>query len=120
MSSVAGHDEATYGPILDRLGAETTLTLVVLMGVGERARIASRLLARGWERETPAAIVLGASTPGAFAWSGTLAGLRHASLPADRSQPPRHARHRRRRRPPAHLLARRRAALEPRAPAESA
>ncbi|HSD21480.1 MAG TPA: uroporphyrinogen-III C-methyltransferase [Anaeromyxobacter sp.] len=85
---VAGHDEATYGPILDRLGAETTLTLVVLMGVGERARIASRLLARGWERETPAAIVLGASTPGAFAWSGTLAGLRHTALPADRSSLP--------------------------------
>jgi len=85
---VAGHDEATYGPILDRLGAETTLTLVVLMGVGERARIASRLLARGWERETPAAIVLGASTPGAFTWSGTLANLRHAALPADRSSLP--------------------------------
>jgi uroporphyrin-III C-methyltransferase/precorrin-2 dehydrogenase/sirohydrochlorin ferrochelatase len=85
---IAGHDEATYGPILDRLGAETTLTLVVLMGVGERGRIASRLLARGWERETPAAIVLGASTPGAFAWSGTLADLRHAALPADRSSRP--------------------------------
>jgi uroporphyrin-III C-methyltransferase/precorrin-2 dehydrogenase/sirohydrochlorin ferrochelatase len=85
---VAGHDEATYGPILDRLGAGTTLTLVVLMGVGERARIAARLLARGWERETPAAIVLGASTPGAFAWSGTLAELRHAALPAESASLP--------------------------------
>ncbi|ABS27784.1 uroporphyrinogen-III C-methyltransferase [Anaeromyxobacter sp. Fw109-5] len=88
FSVIAGHDEASYGPVLDRLGAGTTLTLVVLMGVGERARIAARLLARGWDRETPAAIVLGASTPAAFAWSGTLAELRDAALPPERASLP--------------------------------
>ena len=85
---VSGHDEATYGPILDGLGAGHALTLVVLMGVGERARIAARLRARGWERETPAAILLGASTRGAFAWRGTLAELGDAALPAERADLP--------------------------------
>ncbi|WP_242344272.1 uroporphyrinogen-III C-methyltransferase [Anaeromyxobacter terrae] len=85
---VAGHDERTYGPILDRLGSETPLTLVVLMGIGERERIATRLIARGWDRETPAAIVLGASSPDAFAWTGTLSGLRRAALPSDRADLP--------------------------------
>jgi uroporphyrin-III C-methyltransferase/precorrin-2 dehydrogenase/sirohydrochlorin ferrochelatase len=85
---VSGHDERSYGPVLDRLGADTALTLVVLMGVSERARLASRLLARGWDGETPAAIVLGASSAGAFAWTGTLAGLRDAPLPPDRAHLP--------------------------------
>jgi len=85
---ISGHDERIYGPILDRLGSDTTLTLVVLMGVGERARLAARLLGRGWDGDTPAAIVLGASTDGAHAWRGTLSELRHAPLPPDRAHLP--------------------------------
>jgi uroporphyrin-III C-methyltransferase/precorrin-2 dehydrogenase/sirohydrochlorin ferrochelatase len=77
---VSGHREETYGPILDGL-APASLTLVVLMGVGARAGIAARLLARGWAAETPAAVVLGASSAAAFTWTGTLRELGSAALP---------------------------------------
>jgi uroporphyrin-III C-methyltransferase/precorrin-2 dehydrogenase/sirohydrochlorin ferrochelatase len=77
---VSGHAEATYGPLVDGL-APGSLTLVVLMGVGERARIAARLLARGWARDTPAALLLGASHAGAHAWRGRLDGLGSAVPP---------------------------------------
>ncbi|HET8539513.1 MAG TPA: uroporphyrinogen-III C-methyltransferase [Anaeromyxobacter sp.] len=83
---VSGHREATYGPILDGL-APGTATLVVLMGVSERARIAARLQARGWDPATPAAVVLGASSAAASTWRGTLAELAAAPLPADRDLP---------------------------------
>ena len=58
---VTGHHEATYGPLLDGL-PPGALTLVVLMGLGQRARIAERLLARGWSADTPAAVIVGAAT----------------------------------------------------------
>ena len=77
---VSGHPPEAYGPMLDALGP-SALTLVVLMGVGERAGIASRLRARGWAPSTPAAIVLGASHEGAHVWTGTLASLGDAALP---------------------------------------
>ncbi len=84
---VSGHAEAAYGPILDGL-APAALTLVVLMGIAERAPIAARLLARSWSGETPAAIVLGASSDACFAWTGTLAALGAAALPEDRKHLP--------------------------------
>jgi uroporphyrin-III C-methyltransferase/precorrin-2 dehydrogenase/sirohydrochlorin ferrochelatase len=77
---VSGHREATYGPILDGL-APGSITLVLLMGVGARRDIARRLRARGWAEETPAAILLGASSQAAFTWTGTLAELGSAALP---------------------------------------
>ena len=58
---VTGHHEATYAPLLDGL-PPGALTLVVLMGLGQRARIAERLLARGWSADTPAAVIVGAAT----------------------------------------------------------
>lgn len=84
---VSGHSEAAYGPILDGL-APGALTVVVLMGLAERASIAARLLGRGWSAATPAAIVLGASDEAAFTWRGTLAGLGAAALPEDRAHLP--------------------------------
>jgi uroporphyrin-III C-methyltransferase/precorrin-2 dehydrogenase/sirohydrochlorin ferrochelatase len=83
---VSGHAEVAYGPILDGL-APASLTLVVLMGIGARAAIAARLLARGWSPETPAAAVLGASTEGAFTWRGTLRDLGVAPLPPETDLP---------------------------------
>src|SRR5947209_15094966 len=53
---VTGHHEATYAPILDQL-APDSVTIVVLMGLGQRTRIAARLMARGWSAGTPAALV---------------------------------------------------------------
>jgi uroporphyrin-III C-methyltransferase/precorrin-2 dehydrogenase/sirohydrochlorin ferrochelatase len=83
---VSGHDPAAYGPALDGL-APGSLTLVLLMGLASRAAIAARLVARGWSPETPAAILLGASTADAVAWTGALRDLGAASLPGDRSLP---------------------------------
>jgi uroporphyrin-III C-methyltransferase/precorrin-2 dehydrogenase/sirohydrochlorin ferrochelatase len=62
---ISGHAESAYAPILDGV-APGALTLVVLMGLKQRAQIAARLLARGWSAQTPAALVFGASQPGAF------------------------------------------------------
>ncbi len=84
---VSGHREETYGPVLDGF-APGALTVVVLMGVAERARIAARLAARGWPSDTPAALVMGASSDAAFTWRGTLAALGEAPLSPDRADLP--------------------------------
>jgi uroporphyrin-III C-methyltransferase/precorrin-2 dehydrogenase/sirohydrochlorin ferrochelatase len=84
---VAGHAEASYGPILDSV-PPAGMTLVVLMGLAERSHIAARLAARGWPPATPAAIVLGAASAESFTWIGTLAELGSAALPSDRSELP--------------------------------
>jgi uroporphyrin-III C-methyltransferase/precorrin-2 dehydrogenase/sirohydrochlorin ferrochelatase len=71
---VSGHAEEAYGPVLRSL-APGSATLVVLMGVATRAATAALLLAHGWPKDTPAAIVFSASRPEAFTWRGTLAGI---------------------------------------------
>jgi uroporphyrin-III C-methyltransferase/precorrin-2 dehydrogenase/sirohydrochlorin ferrochelatase len=87
VAVISGHAEAAYGPILDGL-RPGSVTLVVLMGLGARREIAARLRALGWPPGTPAAVVLGASSAGAFAWRGTLAALGDAALPPDRAHLP--------------------------------
>jgi uroporphyrin-III C-methyltransferase/precorrin-2 dehydrogenase/sirohydrochlorin ferrochelatase len=77
---ITGHHEKTYGPLIDGL-PPGSLTLVVLMGLGQRARLAERLCARGWRADTPAAIVVGAATPEAWRWTGALADLGTAEVP---------------------------------------
>lgn len=77
---VTGHHEATYGPLLDGF-PPGALTLVVLMGLGQRGRIAARLLARGWAPETPAAVIVGAATAQSWSWKGTLAALPSVEIP---------------------------------------
>lgn len=71
---VSGHSETAYQPLVDALAPQST-TLVVLMGLGSRARIATRLLERGWSARTPAAVLLSVSTPAAATWIGTLGEL---------------------------------------------
>lgn len=71
---VSGHHPAVYQPVLAALPS-TGVTLVVLMGLGQREAIARALLALGWRPETPAAVVLGAATPAAWRWTGSLADL---------------------------------------------
>jgi uroporphyrin-III C-methyltransferase/precorrin-2 dehydrogenase/sirohydrochlorin ferrochelatase len=78
---VAGHSAAAYEPILGGLRPGSA-TVVVLMGVATRAELAAFLIERGWARTTPAAVLLAASTPDANAWTGTLATLGDAELPA--------------------------------------
>jgi uroporphyrin-III C-methyltransferase/precorrin-2 dehydrogenase/sirohydrochlorin ferrochelatase len=77
---VSGHAAATYGPILDGI-APGSLTLVLLMGVAARGAIAERLVRRGWDPETPAAVILGASSREASRWTGPLRALAEAPLP---------------------------------------
>jgi len=57
------------------------VSLVVLMGLAERATVAARLVARGWKPETPAAIVCAASTSDEWTWTGSLAQLGLAQPP---------------------------------------
>jgi uroporphyrin-III C-methyltransferase/precorrin-2 dehydrogenase/sirohydrochlorin ferrochelatase len=83
---VSGHAEAAYGPVVDGLPPGSA-TLVVLMGLAQRAAIAARLLARGWAPGTPAAVLLGASTPDAATWRGALHELGDALLPGDGDLP---------------------------------
>jgi uroporphyrin-III C-methyltransferase/precorrin-2 dehydrogenase/sirohydrochlorin ferrochelatase len=84
---VSGHSEPAWAPALDSL-EPGSLTLVVLMGLASRRGIASRLLARGWPPETPAAILMSASNPDAAAWTGTLDQLGEAALPEDHPDRP--------------------------------
>jgi uroporphyrin-III C-methyltransferase/precorrin-2 dehydrogenase/sirohydrochlorin ferrochelatase len=77
---LSGHAEEAYGPALDSV-APRSLTLVVLMGLSSRARLASRLRARGWPADTPVAVLMGASTPEAHTWRGVLDDLGNAPLP---------------------------------------
>lgn len=77
---LSGHAEEAYGRLLDAM-APGTLTVVVLMGLSERGRIAARMMARGWPEDTPAAIVLGASSDAAYTWTGALADVPGAEIP---------------------------------------
>jgi uroporphyrin-III C-methyltransferase len=82
---VSGHSETVYQPLVDAIAPHST-TLVVLMGLGSRAKIAARLLERGWTANTPAAVLLSASTPAAETWIGTLGDLA-AGRAATHAQP---------------------------------
>ena len=84
---VTGHHEHTYGPLLDAL-PPSALTLVVLMGVRQRAAIAARLIARGWLAATPAALVMGAATDRAWRWIGPLSALGAVEIPAASADSP--------------------------------
>ena len=77
---ITGHHAHTYGPLLDALPAQG-LTLVVLMGVRQRAAIATRLCGAGWPESTPAALVMGAATAQAWRWTGALGELGAAEIP---------------------------------------
>jgi uroporphyrin-III C-methyltransferase len=68
---VSGHDEQAFASAVAGLEPHGA-TLVVLMGVGRSAALASRLIDRGWARETPAAVIVDASMPRQQVWCGTL------------------------------------------------
>jgi uroporphyrin-III C-methyltransferase / precorrin-2 dehydrogenase / sirohydrochlorin ferrochelatase len=78
---VSGHAESAYGPVLGSLEPGSA-TVVVLMGMANQLAIRHQMLARGWAPRTPAAILLGASRPGAEEWHGTLETLGSGDQPA--------------------------------------
>jgi uroporphyrin-III C-methyltransferase/precorrin-2 dehydrogenase/sirohydrochlorin ferrochelatase len=57
------------------------VSLVVMMGLAERASVADSLVARGWSERTPAAVVCAASTSEQWTWSGSLAELPSVDTP---------------------------------------
>ena len=57
------------------------VTLVVVMGLAGRRQLADTLMTRGWNADTPAAIVCGASTPDEWIWTGALAQMGETELP---------------------------------------
>jgi uroporphyrin-III C-methyltransferase / precorrin-2 dehydrogenase / sirohydrochlorin ferrochelatase len=77
---VSGHAESAYRPVLEPL-APQSLTVVVLMGLASRARVARLLLGRGWSPSTPAAILFAAGREDAHTWRGTLDTLDTAAPP---------------------------------------
>jgi uroporphyrin-III C-methyltransferase/precorrin-2 dehydrogenase/sirohydrochlorin ferrochelatase len=58
-----------------------SVTLVVMMGLAQRAEVTERLVAHGWSADTPAAVVCGASTADAWTWTGRLADAAGAEPP---------------------------------------
>lgn len=81
-----GHDIEAFAAQIGHLPV-SGLTLVVAMGYNHRAAIAAVLIDAGWQRETPAAIVVGASTPGQQVWRGSLAQLAGGAGAHDGEQP---------------------------------
>jgi uroporphyrin-III C-methyltransferase len=68
---VSAHDEKTFASAVAQL-QPNGVTLVVMMGLGRSAAIASQLIDRGWSRGTPAAVIVDASRPQQQVWRGTL------------------------------------------------
>jgi uroporphyrin-III C-methyltransferase len=79
----SGHDEATFASAIGAL-LPNGVTLVVLMGLGRSAAIASSLVDRGWQRRTPAAVIVDGWTSRQRAWTGTLDDLAANRLDIDR------------------------------------
>ena len=71
---VSGHAPSAFGPVLRSL-PPAGATVVVLMGIANRAAIAGELRVCGWPANTPAAVLFGASHPHAEQWHGTLDSL---------------------------------------------
>ena len=79
--TVSGHERSVFEGAVGSL-KPNGVTLVVLMALAARERIAATLRTRGWRVDTPAAIVCGATTPDAYTWTGTLGDLASADVPA--------------------------------------
>jgi uroporphyrin-III C-methyltransferase/precorrin-2 dehydrogenase/sirohydrochlorin ferrochelatase len=68
---VGGYDVDLFASSITGLSPDA-VTLVILMGRSRAAAIGSRLIARGWARACPAAIVVDASRPEQQVWRGTV------------------------------------------------
>ena len=78
---LSGHTGEPFDDVL-RGVQPGSLTLVVMMGLAGRDEILASLTAHGWQAQTPAAIVCGASTPDAWTWTGRLSGIAAVEPPA--------------------------------------
>lgn len=71
---VSGHDREAFSETVGVIRPQGT-TLVILMGYAKRASLAADLIARGWDAETPAAIVGAGTLPEQEVWRGSLGEL---------------------------------------------
>jgi uroporphyrin-III C-methyltransferase / precorrin-2 dehydrogenase / sirohydrochlorin ferrochelatase len=78
---LAGHTSEAVDQTLASVRANA-VSVVIMMAIGARAELAERLMARGWGRDTPAAIVCAASTPEEWTWTGSLSELGAADVPS--------------------------------------
>jgi uroporphyrin-III C-methyltransferase/precorrin-2 dehydrogenase/sirohydrochlorin ferrochelatase len=78
---LSGHDAGGFDEGLQAV-TPNAVSLVVLMGLAGRRQCAATLIARGWNGDTPAAIVCGASTSSEWVWTGPLAQLGSNEPPA--------------------------------------
>ena len=80
VTIVTGHEATDSDPVdwsaVGRLGG----TLVVLMGVERRGAIVAKLVESGLDADTPAAVVMHATTPRQRVWSGRLGELPDADV----------------------------------------
>ncbi|MGH9199664.1 MAG: uroporphyrinogen-III C-methyltransferase [Vicinamibacterales bacterium] len=84
---INGSSEGAYSALVDAL-PPGLITLVAMMTLGSRATLAQRLLDRGWRSDTPAAIVIGASTEQMWTWKGPLSQLPLVAVPFDHADAP--------------------------------
>jgi uroporphyrin-III C-methyltransferase / precorrin-2 dehydrogenase / sirohydrochlorin ferrochelatase len=77
---IAGHAGESFDAPLAAV-RPNTITLIVMMGLAVRARIAARLQEHGWAADARAALVCGASTPEQWIWTGRLADVGTATPP---------------------------------------
>jgi len=83
---VSGHDVAAFQSTVHAL-KPGGITLVILMGLGRRAELASTLLAAGWSAETSAAIVADGTLPTQQVWRGSLHALGTQQVAVDTDGP---------------------------------
>jgi uroporphyrin-III C-methyltransferase/precorrin-2 dehydrogenase/sirohydrochlorin ferrochelatase len=77
---IAGHAGDTFDAALGSV-RPNSVTLVVMMGLAVRDRIAARIQAHGWRPDSRAALVCGAATPAAWTWTGRLSDVGSAAPP---------------------------------------
>jgi uroporphyrin-III C-methyltransferase / precorrin-2 dehydrogenase / sirohydrochlorin ferrochelatase len=68
---VSAHEMQAFESAIGQL-QPNGVTVVVLMGLGRSASIASLLIDRGWSRGTPAAVIVDGTRPEQQVWRGTL------------------------------------------------
>jgi uroporphyrin-III C-methyltransferase/precorrin-2 dehydrogenase/sirohydrochlorin ferrochelatase len=78
--AVSGHVREAFEEAIDAV-QPNAVSVVVLMGLGTRRALAASLIARGWDRATPAAVLCGVSTPDSWIWTGVLDQLASAEPP---------------------------------------
>jgi uroporphyrin-III C-methyltransferase len=83
---VSGHDEQVFTTSIHAL-RPNGITVVILMGFGRRVAIATQLVAAGWERDTPVAIVAEGTLPTQQVWRGTLVELASGAEAIDTDGP---------------------------------